>query len=322
MTGEVNEGAIQDVERVEIEPAEGGDVITTDHPEGAPEGTEGAEPEGEIDPENDPADESPDGKPEGVVRSHTLPAETTPDKAPASVAPAVPAVDPSNPHGLKRLPDETPREFARRLEIADLRTQLRGKRTGEIMETIRPVAPQGAQRPLSDKAKEVLAKYPKEQLDALKEVMPAIAEELGFVRKDELQGDTYAEKAQAALDTFLEAHPEYLPEKDVDGTLWNRFKEEFAIYKQPANPKDYARIFNKVHQSVFGIQAGGTLPKTVQAQQKKVQVASHAGASGPTAAQRQMRPGSAAGAGLRLDALKGFSDEDKQRIAERAGGEA
>lgn len=319
MTGEINEGAIQDVERIEIEPAEGGDVITPEHPEGAPAGTEGEEPEGTVDPENDPDDESPDGKPEGVVRSHTPPAETTPDEAQTIVAPAIPAIDPSNPHGLKKLPNESPTEFARRLEIADLRSQLRGKRTGEIMETIQKVTP-AAQKPLSDSAKAILAKYPKEQLDALKEVMPAIAEELGFVRKDELQGDTYAEKAQTALDTFLEAHPEYLPEKDIDGTLWNRFKEEFAIYKQPANPKDYARIFNKVHQSVFGIQAGGaSLPK-VQAQQKKVQVASHAGASGPTAAQRQMRPGSAAGAGLRLDALKGFSDEDKQRIAERAGG--
>lgn len=321
MTGEINEGTVQDTERVEVEPAEGGEVITPEHPEGI---VPGEEPEG-TDPNNDPADESPDGRPEGVVRSQTPPAETTPGTAaPAEgVAPVLPGTDLSNPMGLKRLPDESPREFAMRVELTKTRGLLRKERTGEIMDTIRPGAPASAPAQISEAAQAILAKYPKEQLDALKEVLPALAEGLGFVRKDELQGNTYAEKAQDALDSFLEKHPEYLPEKDPDGTLWGRFKEEFAIYKQPSDPKDYQRIFTKVHQTVFGIQApaGGTLPK-VQAQQKKVQVASHAGASSPTSSQRQMRPGGGASTGLRLDALRGFSDEDKARIAERAGGEA
>jgi hypothetical protein len=316
MTGE-NENTVQDMERVEIEPAQGGEVITPEHPEGIelPEG----EKSGEYDPENDPEDEAPDDKTqERVVRQQNQipPAEGTEDVAPGGTAPA--EQDLANPYGIKRIPGEPAAQFALRLELAKTRGQLRDKRTGEIMEGIRPGAPTAAPRQLSDHAKEVLAKYPKEQLDALKEVMPALAEELGFVRKDELQGNTYAEKAQEQLDSFLERHPEYLPEKDPEGTLWQRFSEEFKIFKQPENPKDYARLFQKAHQAVFGIQAGGALPK-IQAQQKKVQVASHAGASGPTSAQRQMRPGSNVGAGLRLDALKGFSDEDKERIAARAG---
>lgn len=306
------------MERVEVTPAEGNDDVIL--PEGtdpeSPQENEGGPDGGEADPEADPSDDSPDGKPEGLRR--TPPGAPAPAVAPAAAAPAS---DPSNPQNLKRQPNETPREFALRIELTKTRGLLRTQRTDEIMGTIRPNAPApAAPGEPSEAAKAVLGKYKPEELAALREVLPVLAEQMGFVRKDEIAGSTYAEKAQDSLDGFLTKHPEYLPENDPEGTLWNAFKVEFGQYKQPTNPKDYARLFEKVHQEVFGIQPGGTLPKVVAAQ-KKITVASHAGASGPTAPSRQSRPGSAAGSGLRLDMLKGFDDETKDRIANRASGD-
>lgn len=310
MTGEIEKGV--NYERVEVTPTAGDDEEVLEPEETDPHSPEGNDGDPDADPDADPADESPDGKPE-ALRQNALPTE----KTPAAVA-AAPA-DPENPNGLKRLPEETPREFALRSELTKTRGLLRKQRTDEVMETIRPITPAAKVPELDERTKEVLAKYPKEQLDALREVMPALAAEMGFVRKDELAGSSYADQAQTALDGFLEKHPEYTPEKDHDGTLWTAFKAEFAQYRQPENPKDYRRLFEKVHASVFGIQPGGDLPK-VQAAQQKVRVASHAGASGPTA-NRQTNTRSGAGSGLRLDMLKGFDDDEKDRIASRAQGD-
>ncbi len=305
MAGDVDQGVNEVSERIEIAPS-GSDDMSEDETEGtdpdSPQGNEG-DTEGEEDPENDPDDESPDGKPESI-HTPAVPVEGT-----------APDTEPSD----RKLPDETPREYARRLEIEKLRGQLRTQRTSEVLDTVVPVNAGAPRTEVSPATQELLSKYKPEELNALREVLPVLAAEMGFVRKDEIAGTSYKDKVQEELDGFVERHPEYSPENDPDGTLWGRFKDEFGQYKQPANPKDYKRLFEKVHQSVFGIQAGDVLPK-VQAQQQKVRVASHAGASGPTAPSRNQRS-QGNSSGLRLDALKGFSDEDKQRIASRATGE-
>lgn len=310
MAGDIETSGVNDMtERIEIAPSGDGELVTgpEDTDPDSPQGNDGEDDaDGDVDPENDPADAAPDGKPESIRPTATPAADAASDDS-----------DPSNADGLRRLSDETPREFARRLEINKLRGQLRIQRTGEILETVQPVSEAA---PAANPAMEaVLSKYKPEELAALREVLPAIAGELGFVRKDELEGTSYKDKVQDELDSFMDRHPEYKPENDKDGTLWDAFKSEHAIYRQPANPKDYRRIFEKVHQTVFGIQAGTPLPK-VEAQQRKVQVAGHAGTSGPSAPTRTQR-NSGASSGLRLDALKGFDDETKQRIAARAGGE-
>ncbi len=311
MASENNEG-VKHIERVEVTPAEGDDetIEAEETDPASPQGNEGgSDDEGEVDPENDPADASPDGKPEGLKKRPTTPGNQTP------AAPAAP--EPTNQFGIKRLPDETLREFGMRLELTKTRAMLRKERAGEILDTLRPNAPSPASGgQLSEAAQRVIGKYKPEELAALREVLPVLAGEMGFVRKDELAGSSYADKAQEELDAFVEKHPEYKPENDPEGATWAAFREEFADRKQPANPKELRKLFEKVHQSVFGIQAGGTLP-AVQAQQQKVQVASHAGASVPTAPARQ-RSGGGRGNGLRLDALKGFDEETKQRIAQRA----
>lgn len=312
MAGETNPG-VTNMERVEVTPAgDDEEVIQSEETDlDSPQENEGDSEGEEVDPDNDPADESPDGKPENIRPATTVKTPSNNGGKPA------PANEPTDQNGLRRLPDETAREFALRLELHKTRGLLREQRGGEIVGAVRPGIP-AQPKTLSAEQQKVLEKYNPKELDALREVMPALAAEMGFVRKDEMEGSTYAEKAQAEMDTFFEKHPEYLPENDPDGTLWQAFKTEFGDYNQPKNPKDLRRIFEKAHQSVFGIQPSGALPKN-NAAQRKVEVASHASASKPAATPR--REGVSRGSsGLRLDALKGFSDEEKESIASRANG--
>lgn len=202
-------------------------------------------------------------------------------------------VEPSIP------PGETPKEWALRKEVERLKGQLRKERTDELF------VPSDIPKikTLSPERQKLLEKYDSEQLSELSELIKAQAEEMGFVKKDELNAQTYKETADTFLNEFLENHPEYLPENDKDNLLWNRFREEFSIYKQPQNPKDFKRLFNKVHDSIFGIKTGNL--NKINAQQEKLKVASH---SGKTVGNVSKKSNSIPG--LRLDALKGF-DEDE-----------
>src|SRR5205085_1980645 len=121
---------------------------------------------------------------------------------------------------------------------------------------------------------------------------------------------TYVDRANDELNSFLDKHKEYLPENDKDGILWTAFKTEYGLYKQPSNPKDFQKIFERIHRDVFGIKPAGALT-TVNAQREKVKVASHAGASPtlPATREKKATPG-----GLRLDMLKGFTDEEKAEL--------
>lgn len=200
--------------------------------------------------------------------------------------------------GLAKIEGETPREHALRLEVKRLRDDKTKERTREIFEP-----------PKSEPVKiesEVLKKYKPEEIQSLREVLPELAKELGYVRQDELKASTYEEKAQEQIDSFISAHPEYSPEKDPEGLLWGKLKTEYStIYKPPQNPKDFKKIFERIHKDLFGIQATGPLPKVVAANEK-VKVASHSGPS----AQNRLNHSPKVSVGLRFDALKGFSDEE------------
>jgi hypothetical protein len=205
---------------------------------------------------------------------------------------------------------ETPRERALRLEV----TRLKELQRKDRREDIAPRGPVSAKKELSEDKKKVLAKYKPEDMQNLREVIDVLAEDMGFVRKDEIGASTYTEKAESELDKFLEGHPEYLPENDKDNLLWGRFKEIYGMYKQPENPKDFKKIFDRVHRDVFDIKSAGDIKK-IDASKEKIKVASHSGASKPGASNaRTAKP-----AGLRFDMLKGFSDEEKTELENSAG---
>ena len=272
-----NEPEVKDVERVEVTPA-GDDEETVETPESSKEEPETVEPEKE---------------PEPVIEN------------------AAPETDENGE--IKRLPDETPREYAMRLEITRLKGDLRKDRTSEILTP----PPPATKKELSPEKKAVLSKYKKEDLDTLHEVFDVMAEDMGFVRQDQLGATAYQQKATEVLDDFLEKHPEYQLQNDKDNVLWERFKQEYSLYRPTQNPKDLKRILDKVHKEVFGIKPAAAL-KNEDAAKEKIKVASHSSASRPAANREGVKRANAPAQGLRTDMLKGFSD---QEISELVGEE-
>ncbi len=297
---------VKDVERIEVAPAaEGSETIEPGETgtDSSTENNEGTDA-GETDP-----NASPDGKPEALHRTN-LPAPA-PTPAPAGTGTG---------DGLSDVPGETPRERALRLEVTTLKGKLRTERVAEIIPPSRAesAAPPARGRELTEDQKKVLGKYSPEQIQSLREVLPILAEEQGYVKSDTLGAVSYTDKAQEVLDGFLDKHPEYSAENDKDGVLWKQFQSEFQLFAKPNNPKDYAKIFERVHQSVFGIQPAGNLPNT-SAQQRKVQSASHVGSAQGAGAPQRATGRQAAPQGLRLDMLKGFNPEELEEIENSAG---
>lgn len=252
--------------------------------------------------ETDP--EAPENEDEPESEEEEEPSEETPVVPPEKVE----IVD----DGLAIVPGETPRERALRLELV----KERAKNAANLARDIIKPAP-FEKKQISTQSSEVLKKYKPEEIANLREVLPALAEELGFVKKDELEATTYTEKADAEIQSFIKDHPEYAPANDPEGVLWNQLKSEYqTYYKPPANPSDYRKIFERIHKDLMGIDTTGKKLPTVQAAKEKITVASHRGpAASTTARNNGVRPNTG---GLRTDALKGFSAEEIADIEGRA----
>lgn len=280
---------VETVERIVIEPAEGDDDETVD---GA-DSQEDAPAEGG---DNEGGDHQPK---EQLVRRQPKPAPETKEGQDNKIDPA--PVD-----------GETPRERALRLEIENLRGQNRKKQTDELLGN--PQAPAATKKELSPEKTAVLSRYKPGEIEALREVLPVLAEEMGYVRGDQLKQNQYTDKASEELDSFLKEHPEYLPENDKDNVLWKRFGEEYGLYRQPANPKDFRKIFNRIHKDIFGIKVTGEGKGEVEAGKRKVAAAAHSGSSAASTRTASNARPKANTSGLRADMLKGFTDEEKAEI--------
>ena len=181
------------------------------------------------------------------------------------------------PGELKDVDGETPRERALRLEVTRLKRASKDKMSDGMFRDSPTVEP----KEISPDKKAVLEKYNPDELNNLKEVLNVMADDLGFVKKDDYQKSSYQTQSKDILDSFLDSHPEYLPENDKDNVLWNRFQEEYAIYKPPQNPRDFKRLFEKIHKEIFNISSDDSLKK-VNAGKEKIKVASHASNSSNT----------------------------------------
>lgn len=213
--------------------------------------------------------------------------------------------------GLHDVDSETPKERALRAELLRTRRELREQRSSELL---KPETPKASlpKKEIDQEKKKILERYKPEEVQAFREVFDVMAEDMGFVRKDALTATTYNERSQNELDGFLEKHPEYLPENDTDGLLWGRFKEEYKLYRQPENPKDFQKIFNKIHRDVLGIKIAGD-GKSITAAREKAKAASHAGTSQPPRHSPDRRT-KASSQGYRLDMLQGFTEEEKEEL--------
>ena len=287
------EPEVKDVERVEVTPAED-DEETVKSPDSSQEDTE----EGED--ESTPESEAP----------------TEPEKEPEAPEPEPQKETPEadEKYGeVKPVEGETKREFALRLENARLRDEVRGHQSQEILTP--PPAP--TKKELSPEKKKVLDKYKAEDINTLKEVFDVMAEDMGFVRQEQLGATAYQQKAGEVLDEFLEKHPEYQPQNDAGNVLWNRFKEEYSLYRPTQNPRDLKKILDKVHKEVFGIKPIADFNKQ-ESTKEKMKVASHSGSSRPAPSREGVKRTNAPVQGLRTDMLKGFSEEE---IADLSGEE-
>lgn len=174
----------------------------------------------------------------------------------------------------KPVAGETPRENALRLEVERVKAKLRQERGKKLLGDVQP---QKATAPteLTAEDQEALKAYDPEQVANLEKVFGVLAKKQGYVKKDEFNKQNYQTTSQEVFDSWMENHPEYSEDNDPNGILWNRFKEEFNLYVKPENPKTYVKIFNKIHNEIFGITTKPKeTPGQAKAKQEKIQVAS------------------------------------------------
>lgn len=238
----------------------------------------------ENEEENETPAESSEEETNDVQEEPEEPIETESEEEPEQAA--------ETPKEPKPVDGETPREKALRLETTRLKGLLRKERQDELF-----VAPQTA--PI---AQEDDVDLDPEQV----KTFDKLARKLGFVK----QSDQVAERNDDVFQIFLEEHSEYDPANDKDSTLWNQFKQEFKLYAPPQDPKTLKKVLNKVHNEIFGVQPAANLTK-INAQREKIKVASHTGASVQKVAPRARVQ---APSGLRMDAMKGFSDAELKEL--------
>ncbi len=252
-----------------------GDIDTEDVDVDSTEDTDDViSPEGEKDTQSESSTDENQQESEEDVESEES-QDTTEDTS-TEVEPEGLQTDEKFP--IKRIPGETPKEFALRMEVWRVKEGRRKERSSQLFnkkdETITP----NIEVVLSEDDKQLLSKYNPEEINNFEQILGVVAKKQGWVKRGEISTMTYQDKGQDILDSFLKDHPEYSVDHDPDGILWNRFKEEFSLYKRPNNPNDLKKIFNKVHREIFDIQSVDGL-KTINAQKEKLKVASHSGAT-------------------------------------------
>lgn len=201
---------------------------------------------------------------------------------------------------------ETPRDRAQRLEIERLRQKVRDLTKKSILSGEPAPAPEPKK---SAKYDELLVKYNPEELQNFEEIFAGLADKHGYVKKDELSNENYQQSAEHVLEEFLDKHPEYLPENDKDNVLWGMFQEEYKLYKKPASPKDFKKIFERIHRDIVPtrtLDAGSAAAK-----QAKVQTASHGGTTVTNSP--SPKRGSPLDPSLKSH-LRGFTDEELSEL--------
>jgi hypothetical protein len=236
---------------------------------------------------------------EPVIEEPVAPTESPAVETPAEAAPEVPAEEP--------MPAEPTPEEQR---IAALRAE--EQRVRESIVKLR-------------RERRVVKSQPSEPVivptDELKDVAPADVELIekvmkakGYVRKDEIQAQTYQQQLESSKDQWLQAHPEYLPENDPDDSRWNQLNETIAaFFKKPANPSEVGKVLDLAHQMIGGATKKHPVKSAAQtaAAQEKLKATS-TGQGG--AATRGTEP-AARTKNIDTSYLIGFTDDELTEIA-------
>lgn len=285
----------------EVKPDDGEELIVpaeseeTETPDSSSEETKPAD-------ESEAETESPDGEETEEAEEEAAETETEVEEP----VEEEPKVEPKPVEG------ETARERALRLEVERVKGINRSLRGKKLLGDAQPAAT--SQTELSEEDKKALEIYDPEQVANMEKLLPVLAKKLGFARKDELTKDQYQNTSQDVLDTWLEDHPDYLPENDKGDILFNRLKEEISLYQRPSNPRGWVKILNRAHNEIMGIRSEAKESVSqVAAKQEKIKVASHGPAAGGPKKGEQIRRTESVpdvASAIASGALKGFTEED------------
>ena len=99
------------------------------------------------------------------------------------------------------------------------------------------------------------------------EIVEKVLKSKGYITQAEAKKMSYESTKQDILNTWLENHPEYKPENDVDDSKWNALQREVGIYKLPEDPRDIKDRLDRAHREISKSKSDPTLP--VRKQQVK-----------------------------------------------------
>lgn len=172
-------------------------------------------------------------------------------------------------------------------QIVELRKERRGVKQGE------------QETPLFVPANEELEGVAPEDISLVEKILKA----KGYVRKDEIQANSYKENVDIQTETWLEKHPEYKPENDPEDKKWNSLLSEYNLYKTPSDPKQIQKLLDKAHSSLNPRSVLPTKnPATIAAAKQKLAAKGSGGVGAKTSIKTK--------GNLDLSGLQGFTEEE------------
>ena len=135
---------------------------------------------------------------------------------------------------------ETPREKALRIKVQELRKSLRDK--DEVIKIAQPT--------IANEEYEALKEiYSDDELQKVEKLFDVIGKKKGYVKAEEI----YTQSGNEVLEQFIEKHPEYKPENDLEDVRWETFKKILTndYNRVGKNPKELVKLFEKVNRDVL-----------------------------------------------------------------------
>lgn len=183
-----------------------------------------------------------------------------------------------------------------------------------------------AKRALKLFADEPVATDPEEDISDIAEGDVALIERVlkskGYVKREEvMESKTQVRQRteQELIGQFIAAHPEYSSESDPDGSRWEALKGEFNLYDktQREDATKTLALLEKAHRIVAPIPSNAETIRKIAEQKRNrlgTQISENGGSGGNISTET---PKVSTKAANLIANLRGFSEEEKQKIIQR-----